>query len=177
MAKRNRNVTVLFCLIASMTVGAAVLMALDNHRPITGAYSLSSYLRLDPVEDAVRNTMSVPAGQWQEVEIFYSRTSGGNADELGLMMGLTTGSSPEFHFVVGNGNGAGDGHIQASDLWKLQRLCHGRPGVVRICVIGDGSSNSVTDFQIKRTITLVESLVHTFNISPQRVRYPLNWQM
>lgn len=177
MAKRNRNVTVLFSLIASMTVGAVVLMALDNHRPITGAYSLSSYLRLDPVEDAVRNSLAVAAGQWQEVEVFYSHTSGGNAEELGLMMGLATGSSPDFHFVVCNGNGAGDGYIQAGDLWKLQRLCKGRPGVVRICVVGDGSSNSVTDFQIKRTISLVENLTHTFNISPQRVRYPLNWQM
>ncbi len=175
MASRNRNVVVLFSLIASMTLGAVVLMALDSQRPITGAYSLSSYLRLDPVEDAVRNSMTVSAGQWQQVDVYYSRTTGGSADELGLMMGLANGSKPEFHFVVGNGNGAGDGQIQAGDLWKLQQVCQERTGVVRVCVIGDGQSDSLTDSQIKRTNALIDCLVHTFDISPRRVQYPLNW--
>jgi hypothetical protein len=49
MAVRNRNVVVLFILIVSMTVGALVLMALDNHPPIKGdgIYNLTSYHRLD----------------------------------------------------------------------------------------------------------------------------------
>jgi hypothetical protein len=79
MAVRSRNVAVLFSLIASMTVGALVLMALDDHTPIKGAYSLTSYLKLDPVEDAVRN-LTVPERYWDKVEIYYSHTTGGNAD-------------------------------------------------------------------------------------------------
>ena len=49
MSVRNRNVVTLFSLIISMTVGALVLMALDNHPPIKGddIYSLTSYLRQD----------------------------------------------------------------------------------------------------------------------------------
>lgn len=177
MASRNRNVVVLFSLIASMTLGAVILMTLDNHRPIIGAYSLSSYLRLDPVEDVVKNTLTTTPGTWDQVEVYYSRTTAGNAEELGLLMGLANGSKPEFHFVVGNGNGAADGYIQAGDLWKLQRFCQGRSGVVRVCVIGDGQGDSVTDCQIKRTQALVESLTRTFDMSLRNVRYPLNWQM
>ena len=33
-----------------------MLMALDHNGPSAGAYSLSSYLRLDPVEKVVKNT-------------------------------------------------------------------------------------------------------------------------
>ena len=177
MVGRNRSVTVLFSLIASMTIGAFVLMALDNHRPITGAYSLSSYLRLDPAEDAIKNTVTQTVAHWDQVQIYYSRTSGGNADELALLTHLENGTKAQFHFVVGNGSGAEDGAIQAGEFWKLQRLCQGRNGVVRVCVISDGRSESVTDSQLKRTNALVEGLIRTLDISPRSIHYPVNWQM
>ncbi|MBC8379545.1 MAG: hypothetical protein H8E62_10260 [Planctomycetes bacterium] len=177
MATRNRSVTVLFSLIASMTVGAFVLMALDDHRPITGAYSLSSYLRLDPAENAVKNTVTKAVAHWDQVQIYYSNTPGGNADELALLTDLANGTKAQFHFVVGNGNGAEDGAIQAGEFWKLQRLCQGRNGVVRVCVISDGRAESVTDCQFKRTGALVESLIRTLDISPRNIHYPVNWQM
>ena len=177
MATRNRSVTVLFSLIASMTVGALVLMALDDHRPITGAYSLSSYLRLDPAEDAVKNTITQTLGHWDQVQIYYSNTPGGNADELALLTDLANGTKAQFHFVIGNGNGAEDGAIEAGEFWKLQRLCQGRNGVVRICVISDGRAESVTDCQLKRTGALVESLTRILDISPRNIYYPINWQM
>lgn len=178
MSVRNRNVTVLFSLIASMTVGALVLLALDNHRPIKGAYSLSSYLRLDPVGHAITKNLAVPAmGNWNQIDIYYSRTSGGNADELELLTDLATGTKEQFHFVVGNGNGAEDGAVQAGEYWKHQRLCHGRSGIIRICVISDGQAGSVTDCQINRTNALVENLIRTFGLSGRNIRYPSNWQM
>jgi len=177
MAARNRSVTVLFSLIASMTVGAFVLMAMDGQHPITGAYSLSSYLRLNPAEEVVKNTLTVNSSHWDQVQIYYSNTPGGNADELALLTDLANGTKAQFHFVVGNGNGAEDGAIQAGEFWKLQRLCKGRNGVVRVCVISDGRAETVTDCQFKRTGALVESLVRTFDISPRNIHYPVNWQM
>ena len=177
MAARNRSVTVLFSLIASMTIGAFVLMAMDDHRPITGAYSLSSYLRLDPAEEVVKNTLTANSGHWDQVQIYYSNTSGGNADELALLTDLANGTKAQFHFVVANGSGAEDGAIQAGESWKLQRLCQGRNGIVRVCVISDGRTESVTDCQLKRTGALVESLIRTFDISPRNIHYPVNWQM
>ena len=116
-------------------------------------------------------------GHWDQVQVYYSKTSGGNADELSLLTNLANGTKAQFHFAIGNGNGAEDGAIQAGEFWKLQRLCQGRNGVVRVCVISDGQVDSVTDTQLKRTHALVESLVRTFDISPRNVRYPANWQM
>jgi hypothetical protein len=178
MAKGNRNVTVLFSLIASMTVGALVLMALDNHHPVSAnAFSLTSYLRLDPAEKMVKNTLAVSPAQWNQVEVYYSRTDGGSADELALLTDLATGTKTQFHFVIGNGNGAQDGAIQAGEYWKLQRLCTERSGVVRICVISNGTPDSVTDCQVNRTNALVETLIRTFGISPRNIRYPATWSM
>lgn len=177
MPAGNRNVTVLFSLIASMTVGALILMAMDNDRPITGAYSLSSYVSLSPAEDAVKNTLTQTAGYWDRVEVYYSRTAGGNADELALLTGLANGRKSEFHFVIGNGKGADNGEIQAGEYWQKQRLCNGRNGIVRVCVISEGLAESVTDCQIQRTNELVESLRRTFDITPRNIQYPFDWQM
>lgn len=177
MAGRNRNITVLFSLIASMTIGALVLMALDHDGPRAGAYSLSSYLRLDPVEEVVRNTLKSQPLLWSRVEVVYSYTSGGNAEELALLTGLSDGGPAEFHFVVCNGNGASDGQIQAATLWRQQRYCEHKPETIRVCVISDDQSDTLTDSQRQRTGDLVESLSRTFDINPREIRYPIDWRM
>jgi hypothetical protein len=148
MAKRNRNVTYLFLLNASMTAGVLVLMALDSPHPFAGAYSLPSYRQRDSAENVVKNTSTRTVSHWDRVEIYYNNTSGGNADELALLTDLENGAKDQFHFVIGNGNGAEDGTIQAGELWKLQRLCQGSYGLVRICVISDGRAESVTDCHV-----------------------------
>ena len=177
MAKRNRNVTYLFLLNASMAAGVLILMALDSSHPFAGAYSWPSYRQLDSADNVVKNTSTGALGHWDRVEIYYSNTSGGTADELALLTDLANGTKDQFHFVIGNGNGAEDGAIQAGEFWELQRLSRGRDGLVRVCVISDGRAESVTDFQLKRTGALVESLIRTFSISTRNVHYPLNWPM
>lgn len=177
MAGQNRNIAVLFSLIASMTIGALVLMALDHNGPSAGAYSLSSYLRLDSVDEVVRNTVRTEAAQWSRIEVVYSKTSGGNVDELSLLTGLADGGPAEFHFVVCNGQGANDGEIQAARFWQQQQLCGDKAGTIRVCVISDDKSRAVTDSQLQRTEALAESLSRTFDINPHRIRYPLDWQM
>ena len=176
MASQNRTVAVLFTLLAAMTGGALVLMALDNYAPSAGAYSLSSYLRLDPVEAVVKNTLQTSPAQWSGVEVFYSRTQGGNLEDLPLLAGLAGIEAPQFHFLVCNGSGADDGRIQASAQWSGQLASERSDGVIRICIVGDGQT-SATSSQIQRTIDLVENLSRTFNISPRQVRYPGNWRL
>lgn len=178
MANQNRNVAVLFSLIASMTVGALVLMALDHNGPSAAAYSLSSYLRLDPVEEVVKNTVQVAPAAWAKVEVLYSNTAGGNIEEMSLLTGLSEGTDrSQFHFIVCNGNGADDGEVQASSRWRVQQLCGNRPETIRVLVISDQRGDAVTDCQIQRTNALVESLSRTFDVSPRSIRYPLDWQL
>lgn len=177
MANQNRNVAVLFSLIASMTVGALVLMALDHNGPSAAAYSLSSYLRLDPVDDVVKNTLQVEPARWSGIQVLYSNTAGGNLREMSLLTGLSDGSDrSEFHFIVCNGNGADDGQVQASGRWRVQQTCHACVDTIRVLVISDQGGEAVTDSQIQRTQALVESLSRTFEINPYQIRYPLDWQ-
>lgn len=173
MAGQNRTVAVLFALLAAMTVGAMVLMTLDQYAPGAGAYSLSSYLRLDPVEQVVKNTLQTAPAQWDGIEVFYSRTRAGNVDELPLLISLSGGQAEQFHFLVCNGNGAEDGHIQTTPQWRQQAAAE-QSGTIRICVVGD-SRTPLTNSQIQRTNDLVENLSRTFNIGPRRIRYPANW--
>ena len=177
MAGQNRNITVFFSLVASMTLGALVLMALDDNGPGAGAYSLSSYLRLDPVEKVVKNTIQADPMQWGRIEVVYSQTNGGNVEELALLTGLADGGPSDFHFVVCNGNGGSDGQIQAGRLWQTQQTCKGKTETVRVCVISDDKSDTVTDSQLQRTNALVESLSRTFDVGSRKIRYPLDWQM
>lgn len=177
MAVHNRNITVWFSLLASMTIGALVLLALDDNGPGAGAYSLSSYLRLDPVEEVVRNTIRTEPAAWGRIEVVYSYTSGGNAEELALLTGLADGGPAEFHFVVCNGSGGSDGQVQAGAFWRKQRICVGKTETIRVCVISDDQGDALTDSQRQRTDALVESLSRTFDISRSRIRYPIDWQM
>ena len=153
-------------------------MALDHNGPSAAAYSLSSYLRLDPVEEVVKNTVTAKVGDWDQIEVLYSNTAGGNADEMALLAGLTEGADrSEFHFVVCNGDGADDGQVQAGRHWVGQTLCSNRAGVIRVLVISNDRMGAVTDCQIQRTNALVDSLSRTFDISPRQIRYPIDWQM
>lgn len=176
MAYQNRNVAVLFSLIASMTIGALVLMALDHNGPSAAAYSLSSYLRLDPVDDVVKNSVQAKVRDWGQIEVVYSDTVGGNVEEMALLTGLANGDRAEYHFIVCNGNGADDGQVQAGKRWENQ-LTDGRAGVIRVLVISNERIEAVTDCQIQRTNALVESLSRTFDINPRQIRYPVDWQM
>ncbi len=146
-------------------------MSLDNHVPLAGAYSLASYLRLDPVEQVMLRPITGKAANWNTIEVFYSKTGSGSAEQLALA------GQDNFHFVVCNGKGNSDGQIQYSSQWKQQTLLDSQPGLVRICVVSDGANGSVSDSQLQRTNDLIESLSRTFNIQPGRIRYPSNWQL
>ena len=176
MAGHNRTVAVLFVLLVAMTGGALVLMSLDNYAPSAGAYSLSSYLSLNPVEQVVRDTVEAVPAKWAGIEVFYSQTPAGNLKELSLLSSLAGNQAAQFHFLVCNGNGDKDGCIETSAQWQ-QQVVAGQDGIIRICIIADGKTTLATNSQIQRTYTLVETLSQTFNISPRQIRYPGNWQL
>lgn len=175
MAAQNRTVAVLFALLAAMTGGAIVLMSLDNYAPSAAAYSLSSYLRLDPVEAVVKDGLTVIPAHWSGIEVFYSQTQSGNARELPLLAGLSGGQSA-FHFVICNGAGGDNGVIQVAPQWH-QQAAFGTAATIRICIVGDGQRTPATNSQIQRTNALIETLSRSFNIGPRQIQYPGNWRL
>jgi hypothetical protein len=170
-ANQARTAKVLVALTASMTVGGFILMSLDNHGPARGAYSLASYLRLDPVDKVVLESIRTKKTAWTGIEVYYSGTTQGNMTQM-LGEGKTG-----FHFLVCNGHGAEDGQISFTPNWATQKYMEPSDSTIRIYVVANRATNPVTGSQWKRTSALVDSLCRNFNIPADKIRYPSDWQL
>ena len=183
MPNQTRTSRVLLFLVISMTAGAFVLMALDNKPISAGAFSLTSYTRLNPVEEVMSRSVTIASHNWNRIEITYSDTRKGDIDYLARLDGLISGRDLNFHFVICNGSPRADGLIQAAEKWQLQRPAlpggnwYGSSRTIRICVIAGPERYPATDSQMKRTTDLVTALSRKFDITPNQTNYPYNWQL
>lgn len=175
MSFKSRQVRVFMILLASMTVGTIVLMALGNNPPLAGAFCLSRYYRLDPIETVITSRANQLPGRWDRIEICYSGTKSGNIKQLASKDGLTNPDEINCHFVICNGSGASDGQIQVTERWQKQMSIitdqskQNSYKTIRICVISDDETSIPTDFQVKRKEALVEGLLRRFDISPDSI--------
>lgn len=182
MSNQPRVIKVLSALVVSMTIGAIVLMALGNNAPSAGPFSLLVYCRLDPIEKAVNSLAPQSPGRWNEIEIYYSGTKGGNIGQLASLEGLGGPDDINCHFCICNGLGGKDGQIQLTEKWQRQwssrpdTTWYGSGQTIRICVIGDSKSSGPTNYQHRRLVALIEALCRRFNIKPESVYYPGGWQ-
>jgi hypothetical protein len=182
MANQPRVTRVLAVLLISMTVGAIVLMALGNHPPSAGAFCLSTYYRLNPIEQAISSSVTQAAGRWECVEVYYSGTKAGDLDQLASLSGLASSDDINCHFVICNGLGGSDGQIQTTEKWQKQwsvipdHSWYGSSKTIRICLVADGKNVKPTNAQIKRTEALIEMLSAKNNIPPAKIFYPNNWR-
>lgn len=181
MSVQPREAKVFAGLLVSMTIGAIVLMALGNNPPSAGAFCLSSYYHLVPIEKVITSRAVQSANRWNRIEIRYSSTKAGNIEQLALFSGQTNPEEINCHFVICNGFGAADGQIQPTEKWQRQQsIIPDRAGdsfghTIRICVVADGINTLPTDFQTKRGDALVEGLCRKFNIQPMAIHYPSGW--
>ncbi len=182
MPNQVRVAKVLAALLASMTTGAIVLMALGHNPPSAGPFSLWTYQRLDPVKDALSSDAPQSHGRWNRIEIHYSGTRSGNIEQLASLTGLARPKDINCHFCLCNGLGGGEGEIQPTEKWKQQlsadagQTWFGTGRTIRICLVADGRTTHPTDCQIKRLQVLVESLRERFDIAPDAIDYPSDWR-
>ena len=182
MSNQPRVAKVLAALLISMTAGAVVLMALGNNPPSAGPFCLASYYRLDPVEKAIRSQAAQSPSRWNSIEIYYSGTKAGNIEQLASLMGLASPEDINCHFCLCNGLGGSDGQIQQTEKWQRQwsiipgPTWQGSSQTIRICIIADSEIAGPTNSQIKRAEALVEALCRKFDIRPEYIYYPDNWQ-
>ena len=182
MSNQPRVAKVLVVLLVSMTTGAIVLMALGNHPPSAGAFCLSTYYRLDPVQQAVDSRVTQAQGRWESIEVYYSGSKAGNIEQLASLSGLASSDDINCHFVVCNGLGGNDGQIQTTEKWQNQwsvipdHTWYGSSRTIRICIVADGKNIRSTDTQIKRTEALVDALSHKFSVAPAKIFFPNNWR-
>ena len=159
----QRKVVVFASLLAVMTVTSALLLALAPAPLAPGAVtSLSApgggqAQSLDVIFDT---PVPVQDGRWRYVFIHHSKTDGGSAATLGESAGGLAD-----HFVIGNGDGCGEGEIQVAQRWHRQGAAGRMPGLkpidpacVSVCVIGDFDRARPTATQVRRLSQLVAAL-------------------
>ncbi len=172
MSNQPRVVKVLAALLISMTVGAFVLMALGNNPPSGGPFCLAVYLRLDSIDHVIQSKACQAPHRWNSVEIYFSGTKGGSLQQPAGAVDMNC------HFLICNGNGGGDGEIQASDLWQKQwsirpgRTWQGSDKTIRVCLIGNGVDTMPTNYQLKRLEALLEALSRKFSIPADTIYLP-----
>jgi hypothetical protein len=182
MSNQPRVTRVLVVLLISMTVGAIVLMALGNNPPSAGAFCLSTYYRLNPVEQSLSSGVAQTQGRWECIEVYFSGTKAGNIDQLASLSGLASSDDINCHFVICNGLGGCDGQIQTTEKWQKQwsvipdHSWYGSSKTIRVCLVADGKSVKPTNAQIKRTESLVETLSAKFSVPTAKIFYPSNWR-
>ena len=183
MSSQPREAKILIYLVVSMTIGAALLMALDSQSISAGAFSLASYSSLGSISSVTETRQGTTADRWDRIEVSYSNTKGGDLAQLASLNGLTSPDDLNFHFLICNSLGAMDGQIQSMEKWLNQWSAlpgvawYGGSKTIRICVIGEGKKTPASDYQVSRTQELIDSLARKFDIEPSNVSYPAGWQL
>ena len=173
MKDNHRTAKVIGALIVSMSIGAFILMALDDKPLADGPFSLKKLSVLAPVGADVAKPGNTT--KWDGVEVYYNDDSVCNFDKL------ISNSGSQIHFAIGNAACGKEGVIKASCKWKTQKPCsidlqQGQK-IIRICIVNDAGNSEPSNLQISRATQLVEKLSRLHNISPARIRYPVNWQI
>ncbi len=178
---RRRNVVVFTGLVGMLTVTSAVLMALAPAPLSPGAasslFAVEESNSLDAIYQTKTPVLTVTGeavkGRWQYIYIHHSRTLSGDALTVGEQSPVLGVSD---HFVVGNGNGAGDGEIQVGQRWNRQ--IPAAPPIagstidttcISICLVGDFDQTVPTPTQLKRLSQLVSTLQSRLGISRDAV--------
>jgi len=160
MVRQGRPARVILCLMAAMTIGAIVLLALEGKPIKPMAFSLASQVRLPALDSALGARAKLEPGRWSRLEMCYRPNNG----QLSRRHGLTGELAAEYHFVIANGNGAEDGEILASRRWVQQRSCPAAGDspearrTIRICLIRDEGQAAITERQVQQLEALVASL-------------------
>jgi len=178
MPNQVRVAKVLATLLASMTTGAIVLMAMGHNPPSAGPFSLWTYYNLDPVKKAISSRAEQYTNNFNSIEIYYSGTQTGNLEQLASLSSLSSPDDINCHFCLYNGLGGSDGQIQTTEKWQKQSPATSADSdkSIRICIIADGKTKHPTDCQLKRIQVLVDALCKKFNIQFSSIDYPNEWR-
>jgi len=196
MTAQSRQTKVLIALLVSIIVCTIILNMLGHNPPAAGAFCLSQYYRLVPVDKLVGSRDVRRLGYWMGIEIYFSECKANNRVASGSnyrleksdsLSGISNQEGNSCHFIIHNGHTCYDGQIEPTVKWN-QQLPADRSGenirhqnghnvqTIYICVAMNGQSAQPTNFQIKRAQVLIDKLCKEFSIDSESVLYPNSWQ-
>lgn len=169
-------------LVLAMTAVGGSLWLLDGGRPsqIDGLRLPALVAAAGPASiDRIFDTrVPMTAAPWQAIVIHHSGSTYGSAESIERDHKAMNLSGLGYHFVIGNGSGAGDGELHVGYRW-LDQLpgAHtaGQYGewynrnAIGICLVGDGDRREFSDTQIARLVQTVQALQERLGIPAQNV--------
>jgi hypothetical protein len=176
----SRTTLVWASFIAAMTIGAGIL-ALSDGQVSSGFIAASpGWVSERPTAaDPITNTrVPVAPGQWTGILIHHSDEPAGDAQALHHRARASGLDGLGYHFVIGNGNGMGDGVIHVGYRWTDQLAgAHAARGAdehnlnsIGICLIGNGDRRAFTDRQMRQLVNLVQRLQREYGIPAGAVK-------
>ena len=192
MTVQSRQTKVLVALLVSIVLCTIILNALGHNPPSAGAFCLSQYYRLVPVEKLIRSREVQRPRYWKWIEIYYSEggsgdrvASGSNmqVEQSGSLSNVSGQEEIDCHFIIYNGLTGHDGQIKPTEKWNRQlpanrptdsnkRRTRQNEQTIYISIVTNGQNPQFTNFQIKRAEVLADELCREFNIKSESILYP-----
>lgn len=181
-AMGRRSKVVWASLVGSMTAVTMLLMALDHGTAARlDGLSLPAMAAIpgsNSIEAVFDTRKPVMPGQWRAIVIDHTGSQYGtpaSIDEDHKAKGL---KGLGYDFVIGNGQGMGDGEIHVGERWLEQEPGAHTAGpdgewynrhAIGIALVGDGDRKGFTDAQMSRLLDLVSALARQYDIPADRI--------
>lgn len=162
------------CFVAAMTVviGALTVSDRESQQGFLAA-NLDLVSRQPAVDPIFQTAKALDHPRWSGIVIDHLGAPGGDAESVHRRHQAYGYQGLGYHFLIGNGNGLGDGVIHAGYRWNEQL-----PGAhtvgpageyhnqhsIGICLIGNGDRRPFTDRQIASLINLIQRLQRELEI-------------
>ncbi|MCY3021434.1 MAG: peptidoglycan recognition family protein [Planctomycetota bacterium] len=168
-----------FCaLVLGLACGAAALLAATGlPRPRARATEQCETPAAEPsvpaqdFAEVLATDPTVPARAWKYIVMHHSATAGGSAQSFDRNHRERGWRCLAYHFVIGNGNGQGDGEIIAGPRWYSQAAgAHANANEyneygIGICLVGNLDDQPPTPAQWAVTRALVARLRALYNVA------------
>ena len=187
ISSRTRLVWGAFAAAMTLACGVLVLGDAEGPRPVVMAAPVA-----DPRSDVgvTPREAGLDRRRWDAIVIHHSGTPAGDGASIARMQSEQGILGLGYHFVIGNGQGLGDGAIEVGPRWNrqlpgahvaartagsdvvpvaLSSADHLNEHAIGICLVGNGDRRVFTDRQIRELSSLVRRLQRELGIPADRV--------
>ncbi|MFG0330665.1 MAG: peptidoglycan recognition family protein [Phycisphaerales bacterium] len=178
----GRSTLVWSAFIASMTIVGGLLVLSDTApAPHVGAGygAMDASMSVRTMDSIFDTTSSLNHERWTEIIVYESGSPRGDAETLAREAQARGLRGLGYHFIIGNGNGLGDGDLHVGYRWNEQlpgahfagpQSAEHNAHAIGVCMIGNGETREFTSRQRQRLVTLVAALQQEFGIPRDSVR-------
>ena len=165
-------------LMLAVGLGAAALYSFSGNKPKPRRYVPEVHAGVpQSIPDEILATdPAVPMREWKYIVLHHSASFSGNAEIFDQWHRENNHwKCLGYDFVIGNGNGQGDGEIVAGPRWYSQEAGahanaeeYNKHGI-GICLVGNFETQVPTPAQLAATQLLVDKLCRMFHIRAENV--------